>query len=146
MNNDFAIDISKFENLLEQIDFEKHKDELKSVIDEATQLLYNSAQGQLSSMVRQRGKNKYGLKLSDGIKRKTFTDGKAGAVWVSNTSNYIVYFHAKGTKQRTTKKGANRGQITAKPFLKNAVTSTQATIEEMLRSKIEEIITRKNTQ
>ena len=136
-----TLDLQQFLTSLDEVDVEKHKSEIQQIFDEASAIIYATAQQNLHSQLRQRGKNKYGLKLSQGIKRTIYKSGKGASVYVSQKDNYIVYMQAKGTKQRHTKKGANRGKLTPKPFFKNAVDTHYKNVENYIIDKITQLIT-----
>ncbi|MBQ7854993.1 MAG: hypothetical protein IJ352_08265 [Muribaculaceae bacterium] len=135
-----TLEMEDFLQSLENIDLSKHTEELKQIFGDATSFVYAKAQANLHNSLKQRGKNKYGLKLSQGIKRTIYKSGKGASVYVSQKDNYIVYMHGKGTKQRQTKKGANRGKLESKPFFKNAVDTTIQQANGYIIQKINEII------
>ena len=135
-----TFEMEDFLQSLENIDLSKHTEELKQIFADATALIYAKAQANLHNSLKQRDKNKYGLKLAQGIKRTLYKSGKGASVYVSQKDNYIVYMHGKGTKQRQTKKGANRGKLTPKPFFKNAVDSTIQQANGYIITKINELI------
>ena len=66
------------------------------------------------------------------------------SVYVSQKDNYIVYMHGKGTKQRQTKKGANRGKLESKPFFKNAKNETLNQANQYIIDKINALIEREH--
>lgn len=136
-----TLDLQQFLTSLDEVDVEKHKSEIQQIFDDASAIIYATAQQNLHSLLKQRGKNKYGLKLSQGIKRTIYKSGKGASVYVSQKDNYIVYMHGKGTKQRHTKKGANRGNLTPKPFFKNAVNTHYKNVENYIIDKITQLIT-----
>lgn len=136
-----TLDLQQFLTSLDEVDVEKHKSEIQQIFDDASAIIYATAQQNLHSQLKQRGKNKYGLKLSQGIKRTLYKSGKGASIYVSQKNNYIVYMHGKGTKQRHTKKGANRGKLTPKPFFKNAVNTHYKNVENYIIDKITQLIT-----
>ena len=56
--------VQEFIASLENVDLSNHVEELKQIFADATALIYAKAQSNLHSMLKQRGTNKYGLKLS----------------------------------------------------------------------------------
>lgn len=136
--------VQEFIASLENVDLSNHVEELKQIFADATALIYAKAQSNLHSMLKQRGTNKYGLKLSQGIKRTIYKNGMGASVYVSQKDNYIVYMHGKGTKQRQTKKGANRGKLESKPFFKNAKNETLNQANQYIIDKINALIEREH--
>ena len=131
--------------MLENCNLENHQQEIRNIIHECINKTYQKANTNLHSMLTERGSNKYGLKLSDGIRKCVWKNNEGGTVWVSQHGNYITYMHATGnykTKPRQTKKKANRGNISAKPFFQNAVTATEGEVIQHLQTKLTELLTK----
>ncbi len=147
MNKNVNIDISKVTKMLQDVNLEKHKDDTRKMIDEATAMIYVQAQKNLRNTLHSSGKNKYGLSLSSGITRKIWKNDKGGSVYVNQNGNYIVYMHAKGTKARYTKgkngkRKAYRGKLSAKTFFQDAVNSTKNIVLSLLQKRITEMLNR----
>lgn len=79
-------------------------------------------------------KDKYGNSLTSGVKMKIYKDGSGGNVNI--LSNFKLKIFELGTKLRKTRKGYNRGKITAVNFFKNARQKLEKTILENIDSYI----------
>lgn len=141
--SNFQVDSDNVLKMLENCNLDNHKDEVRNIINECLSKTYQRANTNLHSMLTQRGKNKYGLKLSDGIRKCVWKNNEGGTVWVSQQGNYITYMQATGnykSKPRMTKKKANRGNITAKPFFQNAVSATENEVIQHLHKRLSDLI------
>lgn len=128
-----TFDIDKVREWLSTLDLSTKEDEVNEILYNSTVFIYSTAQQNLHSQLKERGKNKWGLKLSQGLARGAYKNTQTAKVYVKTSNrnnptngNYIVYMNAKGTDERfrKTKKGmASTGRLKPKPFLKNAVDS-----------------------
>lgn len=128
-----TFDIDKVREWLSTLDLSTKEDEVNDILYNSTVFIYSTAQQNLHSQLKERGKNKWGLKLSQGLARGAYKNTQTAKVYVKTSNrynptngNYIVYMNAKGTEERfrKTKKGmASTGLLQPKPFLKNAVNS-----------------------
>ena len=129
-----TFDINKVREWLSTLDLSNRQDEVNDILYNSTVFIYSTAQQNLHSQLKERGKNKWGLKLSQGLARGAYKNTQTAKVYVKTSNrynptngNYIVYMNAKGTEERfrKTKNGgmASTGRLQPKPFLKNAADS-----------------------
>ena len=129
-----TFDIDKVREWLSTLDLSTKEEEVNDILYNSTVFIYSTAQQNLHSQLKERGKNKWGLKLSQGLARSAYKNTQTAKVYVKTSNrynpssgNYIVYMNAKGTvdRFRKTKTGAmaSTGRLQPKPFLKNAVDS-----------------------
>lgn len=128
-----TFDIDKVREWLSTLDLSTKEDEVNEILFNSTVFIYSTAQQNLYSQLKERGKNKWGLKLSQGLARGAYKNTQTAKVYVKTSNrynptngNFIVYMNAKGTEERfrKTKKGmTSTGRLQPKPFLKNAVDS-----------------------
>ncbi|MGM9799556.1 MAG: hypothetical protein ACI30M_02585 [Muribaculaceae bacterium] len=134
MMTGLTFDINKVREWLSTLDLSTKEDEVNDILYNSTVFIYSTAQQNLHSQLKERGKNKWGLKLSQGLARGAYKNTQTAKVFVKTSNrynptngNYIVYMNAKGTEERfrKTKNGgmASTGRLQPKPFLKDAVSS-----------------------
>lgn len=73
--------------------------------------------------------------------------GKVGEVWVGprrkgRYKGYHGHMVEFGTKRRKTKKGANRGVMPAKPFMKPSFEATKNEVERQIATQIGRVVVR----
>ena len=128
-----TFDIDKVREWLSTLDLSTNEEEINDILYNSTGFIYSTAQQNLHSQLKERGKNKWGLKLSQGLARGAYKNTQTAKVYVKTSNrynatngNFIVYMNAKGTEERfrKTKNGmVSTGRLQPKPFLKNAVDS-----------------------
>lgn len=126
---------------LKQVDLTDKIPQLSTLFATANDMIYNQVVANANSSITQRGKNKYGLKINDGIAKTIYKQGKGASTYITRKGNYILYFLAHGTKERQTKKKYNRGKLNENPFFKNAVDSQLSNVANYIESEINKIIT-----
>jgi len=104
-------------------------------------LVQREAKGELRRKVKITGKSKnsrkYG-KMDKGIKSSVEGD----EVKVHIMGDYRLKFFEKGTAYRKTRKGYNRGSITARPFFAPAVKSVEHSVKDLFDLSFENEVSR----
>lgn len=126
---------------IKSLDLSDKTQELSTIFATANDMVYNQVVANANTSITQRGSNKYGLTISDGIGKSIYKNGTGASTYVSRKGNYIMYFLAKGTKDRFTKKKYYRGKIEPNPFFKNAVDAQISNVVNYIENEITNIIT-----
>lgn len=126
---------------IKSLDLTDKTQELSTIFATANDMVYNQVVANANTSITQRGSNKYGLTISDGIGKSVYKGGTGASTYVSRKGNYILYFIAKGTKDRYTKKKYYRGKLEPNPFFKNAVDTQVNNVVNYINDEITKIIT-----
>lgn len=126
---------------IKSLDLSDKTQELTTIFANANDMIYNQVVANANTSITQRGSNKYGLTISDGIGKSVYKGGTGASTYVSRKGNYILYFLAKGTKDRYTKKKYYRGKIEPNPFFKSAVDAQISNVVNYIENEITNIIT-----
>ena len=94
-----------------------------------TQSIINSFGGNVANKT-----DRYGKSLLDGVGTKN--DNTTCEVTVHIMRNYKLRFFENGTVLRTTKKGANRGSLSARKFFATANSSVSSQMEQTINDEL----------
>lgn len=140
------VDVEKINRLLTQLNDKEAKKAIKSAIRKSALIIRKGAQNNLVSLFP----NAANSVVKNGISHKPLKNDINLAVYKNasgaridlldkrkkDARSYILRFIELGTSERATKKGANRGNMSAYNFFSDAVTAKKSEAESTLEKNI----------
>lgn len=140
------VDAKKVNELLTALNDQEAKRAIKAGLRKSALIIRKQVQSNLISVVPGAGHSSTGHKpLKNEINIAVYRNASGARVDLldkrrKGSRAFMLKFFEAGTKERATKKGANRGSINASYFFKSAVESKKAEAEQSLERNILESI------
>lgn len=140
------VDVEKINRLLTQLNDKEAKKAIKSAIRKSALIIRKGAQDNLTSYFpgANSSTTKNGIThkpLKNDINIAVYRDAGGARIDLLNkrkkgSRSYILRFIEFGTKERATKKGANRGSMNAYNFFSDAIAAKKSEAESALQQNI----------
>lgn len=140
------VDVEKINRLLTQLNDKEAKKAIKAAIRKSALIIRKGAQNNLVSIFPSANKSvtKKGIThrpLKNDINLAVYRDAGGARIDLLNKRKkgaraYVLRFIEFGTKQRATKKGANRGTMKAYNFFSDAITAKKSEAESTLEQNV----------
>lgn len=129
------VDAKRVNELLSRLNDAESKKAIKSAIRKSALIIRKQAQSNWLSVCPD------GERLAKEINIAVYRNASGARIDLldkrkPNSKQFVLKFFEGGTKERATKKGANRGIINATHFFKNAVESKKGEAEKALEKNI----------
>lgn len=140
------VDVEKINRLLTQLNDKEAKKAIKAAIRKSALIIRKAAQSNLVSYFPSANKSttKKGVSykpLKNDINLAVYRDAGGARIDLLNkrkpgARSYVLRFIEFGTKERATKKGANRGTMKAYNFFSDAIAAKKSEAENTLEQNI----------
>lgn len=129
------VDVKRVNELLTRLNDKEAKNAIKAGIRKSALIIRKQAQSNWISACPD------GERLAKEINIAVYKNASGARIDLldkrkPNSKQFVLKFFENGTKERATKKGANRGIINATHFFKNAVESKKSEAEKSLEENI----------